>query len=205
MMVVTWKTMKQIKPEVNRNKGGRPKGIPCTWKGKKRPGGVKPHKLKKPIFTNKQKAWADRYMETGSASKAAAEVYDIDTSVPAYRQYANSLGSRNKNNPTIQKYMEGSVELASKTITFLAVNADNERVRLSAAQDILDRLGFKAPEKVEIDDRRKLNDDDYEAIRRVQSILSGVTIEEIPPIHIADIEDEQRDISESAGSDNDAL
>ncbi|MBK9482669.1 MAG: hypothetical protein IPO02_11975 [Bacteroidetes bacterium] len=101
--------------------------------------------------------------------------------------------------------MEGSVELASKTITFLAVNADNERVRLSAAQDILDRLGFKAPEKVEIDDRRKLNDDDYEAIRRVQSILSGVTIEEIPPIHIADIEDDQRDPSESTGSDNDAL
>ncbi len=173
--------------DVNRTKGGRPKGIPCKWKGKKRPGGVKPHKEKKPIFTNKQKAWADRYMETGNAQQSAADVYGIsmDRSNQAARNYAAAIGSKNKNNPTIQKYMEGSVELATKTITFLAVNADNERVRLSAAQDILDRLGFKAPDKVEIDDKRTLNQEDYAAIQRVQSILSGVKIEELPPIQEA--------------------
>jgi phage terminase small subunit len=162
----------------------------------------KPKHERVPIFTNKQKAWADRFMETGNAKQAAIEAYSLPLDTPDHIKYASCLGSKNKNNPTIKRYMEGSVELATKTITFLAVNADNERVRLSAAQDILDRLGFKAPEKVEIDDRRQLNQEDYEAIRRVQSILSGVKIEEIPfPTEAVIIEtNDQRDPLEGTGS-----
>lgn len=180
--------------KVLRTNGGRPRGTPCKWKGKRLP--WKPKPVKRNVYTAKQEKWVELYMKTGNPQLAAAEAYDVPMDTKQGRQYASALGYKNRKNPMLQRKIESSVEMAAKTITFLAQNADNERVRLSAAQDILDRLGHKPVDKLEIEDRRELNDEDYEAIRRVQSILTGVTIEEIKPVEIKDAIIEEGEIEE---------
>lgn len=167
---------------IKEHKGGRPRGIPCKWKGKKLPWKIpktgKKRKPAKKIFTAKMKVWADAYMKTKSQSEASIQAYDLDRNIPAHRKYASVLGCKNKNHPLIIEYMEDVATIASKTIVNLARFAENERVKLSASQDILDRLGYKAPERLEIDDRRELSDIDTEAIKKVQAVLSGLPTEE---------------------------
>lgn len=179
--------------------GWRPRGIPSKFKGAKFPNRKKAKRT--PVFTRKQRKWADIYMETGNQQEAAIEAYEITPETPNWRAYATVLGSKNRKNPIIQQYMQSSVDIASKTITDLAQNAENERVRLSAAQDILDRLGLKAPDRIEIDDKRELTMDDYEAIRRVQSVLKLVPLEMIKPvageIKEAETYDDEREVSGS--------
>lgn len=163
---------------VKEHKGGRPRGIPCAWKGKKLPWIPKKPKAKPKVFTAKMKVWADVYMKTKSQSEASIQAYDLDRNLPAHKKYASVLGTKNKNHPLIIEYMEDVATIASETIVNLARFAENERVKLSASQDILDRLGYKAPERLEIDDRRELSDIDTEAIKQVQAVLSGIPIEE---------------------------
>lgn len=190
--------IKYDKPVLTPLKGGRPKGIPCKWKGKRLPWKPRARKPGTKIFTDKMKKWADTYMETGSLIDASIVAYDLDNT-PAHRKYASVLSSTNKKHPLIVRYMEDVATIASNSIMHLAQAAENERVKLSASQDILDRLGYKAPEKIEIDDRRELSEDDRAAIDKVQSILSGSTV--VVP-KLADIEDEQPD---TLGGVEDAL
>lgn len=161
--------------KVKEHKGGRPRGIPCSWKGKKLPWiPKKPKNPKKKVFTAKMKQWADVYMKTKSQSEASMIAYDLDRNLPEHKKYAAVLGSTNKRHPLIIEYMEDVATIATDTIVTLARYAENERVKLSASQDILDRLGYKAPERLEIDDRRELSDIDTEAIKKVQAVLSGL-------------------------------
>jgi hypothetical protein len=165
---------------------GRPRGIPCKWKGKKRP----EHKKSRPrrVYTQKQERWVKEYMETGNAQLAASIAYDVPMDTLAGRQYASALAYKNRKNPILQGKINAIVQRASNTIAFLAEHADNERVRLAAAIDILDRMGHKPADNLVIEDKRELSDEDYEAIRRVQSILTGVTIEEIKPVQVKEAE-----------------
>jgi hypothetical protein len=175
--------------KLQRRAGGRPRGIPCKWKGQKLPWKRKKINPRRRVFTDKMKKWADIYMETGSLQKASIEAYNIDmTDEQKGKDYANSLACVNRKKPEIMRYIESVTQRAAKTVVFLCENAENESIRLRAAQDILDRVGFKPTERLEIDDKRELNDEDYEAIRRVQSILKGVKIEEIKPVEIKEAE-----------------
>lgn len=169
--------------------GGRPKGIPCPWKGKKLPWRKKKKKEKRRVFTWKQQKWADQYMQHGDQQRASIEAYGIDMSDPKRgRSYANLLAYKNRKNKEVVKYIQGAVSIATDTIMDLCEHAENEAVRLRAAQDVLDRAGFKPKEQLEIDDKRELNDEDMEAIRMVQSVLKGVKLEEIKPIEIKEAE-----------------
>lgn len=165
-----------MKVKVRNPKGGRPKGIPCKWKGKKPP--WKPKKVPPKMFTDKMKKWADNYMENTNGTNSAIIAYELNSDSPADKKYAALLGWKNKKHPLVQEYMRSVTEVATSTIVHLAQYSENDRVRLSASQDILDRLGYKPVEKLEIDDRRELSDIDKEAIKRVQEVLTGVIINE---------------------------
>lgn len=155
---------------------GRPKGIRCKWKGKKLP--WKPQKRQEKYFTAKMKKWADVYMETNSQTEASIQAYDLDKNSSAARKYASALGTNNKRHPLIIQYMKEVAEIATDSIVHLAQFAENERVKLSASQDILDRLGYKAADKLEIDDKRELSEVDNAAILKVQQVLSGTKIQD---------------------------
>ena len=50
---------------------------------------------------------------------------------------------------TLANELKASAGGAAKTITSLATGARSEYVKLQAAQDLLDRIGMKAPDKVQ--------------------------------------------------------
>ncbi len=155
---------------------GRPKGTPCQWKGQRRPRRERFDIVKVDgkgyIFTEKMRKFADIYMETGNKIQAAKEAYDCGSNSMAY-----VLANRNLKHPLVQEHLQKSIDLATDTIVGLAKNGEKEEVRLRASQDILDRLGYKAPDRLEIDDKRELSDIDREAMAKVQSILQGAVIE----------------------------
>jgi len=156
---------------------GRPKGTPCPWKGQKRPKMRERHDIVKVdgrgyIFTEKMRKFADIYMETGNKIQAATEAYDCGSKAMAY-----VLANRNLKHPLVQEHLKTCMDIATGTIVGLAQHGEKEEVRLRASQDILDRLGYKAPERLEIDDKRELSDIDREAMAKVQDILQGAVIE----------------------------
>ena len=120
----------------------------------------------------RDKLWVVLTMEQKDEVEAAKYAYGLtnDNSEKA-RKFAFAISSRNKKNPLIREYAQDIAQEAGKTIIDLSKNADKDSVRLAAAIDILDRLGFKAPEKIEIDDKRELTDEDNLAISNVISIL----------------------------------
>lgn len=120
----------------------------------------------------RDKLWVVLTMEQKDEVEAAKYAYGLsnDNSEKA-RKFAFAISSRNKKNPLIREYAQDIAQEAGETIIDLSKNADKDSVRLAAAIDILDRLGFKAPEKIEIDDKRELTDEDNLAISNVISIL----------------------------------
>lgn len=120
----------------------------------------------------RDKLWVVLTMEQKDEVEAAKYAYGLsnDNSEKA-RKFAFAISSRNKKNPLIREYAQDIAQEAGETIIDLSKNADKDSVRLAAAIDILDRLGFKAPEKIEIDDKRELTDEDNMAISNVISIL----------------------------------
>lgn len=188
-----------VEPKIYKNKKiarkgrlggrGRPKGIPCKWKGMRRPkhwtqdyrkveiGG------KYYIMTEKMKKFAETYMETGKKMESALVAYP-GVSNPM----ASVLANRNLKHPLVQQYMKECIDIASDTIVNLARNAEKEETRLKASQDILDRLGFKAPDRLEIDDKRELSDIDREAMLKVQSVLAGSVEEAVKKNEVKEAE-----------------
>ncbi len=121
----------------------------------------------------RDKLWVVLTMEQKDEVEAAKYAYGLDISDNSEkaRKFAFAISSRNKKNPLVREYAQDIATEAGKTIIDLSKNADKDSVRLAAAIDILDRLGFKAPEKIEIDDKRELTDEDNLAISNVISIL----------------------------------
>ncbi len=95
-------------------------------------------------LTPKQKKFADKYIETGNATEAAAESYDV-----ANRNVAQSVGSENLAKPMIQIYLEEHVDKAKAMIFQLSQEANNEAVRLQASKDIIDRTHGKSQERID--------------------------------------------------------
>ena len=112
-------------------------------------------------------------MECSDEVEAATLAYGLDNT-PESRKFAIAISSRNKRDARIHEFAQDIAEKAGKTILDLSQTAEKEAVRLAASIDILNRLGFKAPEKIEIDDKRELTDNDRVAITNVISILHPV-------------------------------
>lgn len=130
-----------------------------------------------PSLSLKKQRWADVYLETGDAIVASKMAYNLDKKgrgeeIAAI--YANILAKRNMRDPAIEEYVLSVTSRATKTIVQLMDTSRDDRVRLGAAKDILDRLGFKAPETLEITDKRELTEEDREQILNVQRVLGMV-------------------------------
>ncbi len=90
-------------------------------------------------LTPKQKKFADKYLETGSATRAAKEIYSVGTENAAAVQ-----GSRVLRNANVQAYLDKHIEMARSVIIEIAQNKKSkDSDRLQAAKDILDRTEGK--------------------------------------------------------------
>ncbi len=96
-------------------------------------------------ITKKQKAFADKHLETGNGTKSALETYDTQD-----ENTAAVIASENLRKPKIIEYLEGHGKNAATEIVRLGLKANNENVRLGANKDILDRIGLKPTEKHEV-------------------------------------------------------
>src|SRR6185295_13028722 len=97
--------------------------------------GIKIRKFMARKITMKQKAFADKYLETGNRTKAALATYNTtDYST------AGIIGSDNLKKPKIIEYLNGNGYNAATEIVRLGLKAKNEAVRLGANKDVLDRI-----------------------------------------------------------------
>lgn len=99
-------------------------------------------------LTPKQDKFLKRYLETGNGTQAAIETYETDS-----REVASAIASENLRKPSILEKFKAAQDIAHATIVALATGAENESVRLKAAQDIVDRTEGRATQKTEVEAR----------------------------------------------------
>ncbi len=114
-------------------------------------------------MTLRQQKFANEYLGTGNATEAASRAYK-----PKNRNTAHSIGAENLRKPAIRAYLDEKAEDAASMVYKLSQEAKNENVRLHASRDILDRAGFKPPEKLNINSDPSLTF--LEAIRMARKI-----------------------------------
>lgn len=105
-------------------------------------------------LTAKQKALVDYLVENGGTQRQAAEAVGY-----APGDSARTAASKALAQPHVQEYMHslvrthiGTTGLSSAlaTVTKLTTAAKSEYVRLQAAQDLLDRAGFKPVDRAQL-------------------------------------------------------
>jgi len=135
-------------------------------------------KLDGRAFTEKEKAWYEAYMATGNASEAARRI-GITTSV---RQYGYGMKVR------LKKYIQRDLQAmigncgpdALETIYDLAKNCEDANVRLKAAQDLLNRAGYKETQRVEVTVADK---SDSELDSEIQALLKQGNVVDAQVVH----------------------
>ena len=111
---------------------------------KKKPG--RPKK-KQPSLTDKQQVFIEKYIETGNKQEAkqiAGYSEKTQLSSVCTPEVQNAIIVHV--NKTLHEY----APIAVQTMINLSEHAKNDKVRLDATKDILDRAGFKPAEKREI-------------------------------------------------------
>jgi len=118
-------------------------------------------------LTEKQKAWLESYLEHGNASEAARALGIGDNSA---RQYGHQM--KRALSECIQANMHALIGRcapdALETIYDIAVNCPDPKVRLAAAQDVLNRAGYMGTKKVEVSVEAK---SDADLDREISSLL----------------------------------
>lgn len=94
-------------------------------------------------LTKKQEGFAKDYIETGNATLAVKENYNVSSD-----NSAAVAGSRLLRNTKVQEYIESKAEKVSEIVFEIAQFGESDNVRLSASKDILDRAGFKPVERI---------------------------------------------------------
>lgn len=94
--------------------------------------------------TLKQRRFVEKYLETGNATEAANQVYNTN------RKVAQRIGTENLSKPVIQKLIQSYAPDAALRIQELSAQNKNLPVALGASKDILDRAGYKPPDKQQI-------------------------------------------------------
>lgn len=115
-------------------------------------------------ITEKQKVFADTYLETGNKTQAALKAYDT-TSIST----AHALAQANLDNIKVREYLDIAAKPAVSMIFQLSQHGEAESVRLAASKDILDRAGYKPVEKVQsVSVEIKGDMDDYQRMEDVR-------------------------------------
>ena len=123
--------------------------------------------------------WMEAYMQCGNASEASRMI-GIEKCVAQYGQQM-----RNKLSLYIQanlKEMIGrTAPVALETVLELATTCGDPKVRLQAAQDLLDRGGYKEVKKIEVSVKDKSSDDldkEIDALLQQGGIVEAEVISE---------------------------
>ena len=103
-------------------------------------------------LTDKQKALVDTIVATGCTITEAAKKAGYST-----RESGRVTASRTLRIPKVQDYMKRQIAntiglgaiTASRKLVELSGNARSEYVQLEASRDILDRIGLRAPDRVQ--------------------------------------------------------
>ncbi len=127
----------------------------------------------------REKLWSILAMEHQDEVEAAKYAYGLSPIDEDANKFAIAISSRNKRDERIHEFAQDVARKAGKNILQLMDSADKDSVRLAASIDVLNRLGFKAPDRIEIDDKRELTDDDKIAVSQVINILNPIKEAEI--------------------------
>lgn len=103
-------------------------------------------------LTDKQKALVDTIVATGCTITEAAKKAGYST-----KESGRVTASRTLRIPKVQDYMKRQIAntiglgaiTASRKLVELSGNARSEYVQLEASRDILDRIGLRAPERIQ--------------------------------------------------------
>ena len=102
-------------------------------------------------LTEKQNAFIDAYVANGGRGTQAAKdagYAEKSAHVEAHRLLKNPLILQEVYRRTVME-LGAAAPQALKTVRELAQNAKSDYVRLEASKDLLDRAGFKAPERID--------------------------------------------------------
>jgi len=102
---------------------------------------------KKRKLTLKQEKFINEVMISGNATDAAMKVYKCKS-----RTVAKSVWPENLAKPCIKAEIEDRVQIAKDKVFELVQKAKKEDTQLRAAQDIIDRVDWKATIKIGWDD-----------------------------------------------------
>ena len=117
-------------------------------------------------LTEKQKAWLESYLEHGNASEAARAIGVGDNCARQYgHQMKRALSGCIQAN--MHKLIGRCAPDALETIYDIATNCPDPKVRLAAAQDVLNRAGYMGTKKVEVSVEAKSDDEIDNEIQRL--------------------------------------
>lgn len=115
-------------------------------------------------LTEKEKKFADAYLETGNGTQSALKTYNTTSYT-----MAAVIASKNIKKDKVRKYLESKAEVASSVIFDLCQHAQSEAVKLGAGKDILDRAGYKPTDNIDVKTggeklNKELTDEDLDRI-----------------------------------------
>ena len=109
-------------------------------------------------LTKKEKGLADDFIETGNATLAAKNNYNV-----ANDNTAASVASQVLKKAKVQQYIEDHAEIAATEVMRIVQFGESDQVRLSASKDVLDRAGHKPIEKsLNVQVSRKMDDEELQ-------------------------------------------
>jgi len=113
-----------------------------------------------------ERSWLEAYMEHGNAAEASRSVGQTESCV---RQHGYRMKRRLSEciQANLHKLIGKCTPDALETVYDIACNCPDPKVRLSAAQDILNRAGYTGTKKVEV----SINDKSDDEINREISML----------------------------------
>jgi len=100
----------------------------------------------KRLPTKKQQIFIEEYLATGNWTKAALKAYDTQNNL-----VAANIANENLNKPYIEAEINKRLQDAKNMIYTLAMSAEKDEVKLRASQDIVDRVEWKALQKIQQD------------------------------------------------------
>lgn len=100
----------------------------------------------KRLPTKKQQVFIEEYVATGNGTKAALKAYDTEDNMTAA-----SIANENLNKPYIEAEIDKRLKDAKNMIYVLSQTSEKDEIKLRASQDIVDRVEWKALQKIQQD------------------------------------------------------
>lgn len=123
----------------------------------------------KRLPTKKQREFIEEYLRTGNGTQAANKAYN-----PNNNKTAAAIASENLNKPYLQAEISKRLQDAKDMIYTLSQSSEKDEVKLRASQDIVDRIEWKATQKIETSGELKLDLDNASISDLLSVIKKGL-------------------------------